>query len=199
MGKNIELELRAEIKGSDFAKINKHLRKLGNLISETKRLSVMFFGQSGEHNFDIRVRVTNGKAELVIKKGAFHAHDRTEIAQTINKEQFLGLAKVFSLLEFKAKVGERETLNYELPDGITASLVKAKSLAYLELEKMSSKHSLEINKQKLEAISGQLEVKIIQSSEEFNDLCSRLDKKSDWRFLGSSADFKKLSQLLKNY
>ena len=81
--KNIELELRAEISKNKYFKLLNKLKNGAKLISRTKRLSVMYFGQINDYSFDIRVRITNGKPEVAIKKGALHAHDRLETIKSI--------------------------------------------------------------------------------------------------------------------
>jgi len=47
---------------------------------------------------------------VVVKSGSFWAHDRIEIAQKINPEEFLGMVKIFSQFDFTVKIGERETI-----------------------------------------------------------------------------------------
>ena len=81
--------------------------------------------------------------EVVVKSGSFRAHDRIEMAQKINPEEFLGMVKIFSQFDFTVKIGERETFNYALPDDIRASLVFAGPISYIELEKMSSEADVE--------------------------------------------------------
>lgn len=199
MKKNIELELRAEIKNKDFKKILELLKNKGELISETHRLSVMFFGKNGKNVFDIRVRITNGESEVVIKRGIMHSHDRVETSQAISKNQFMGMVKIFNQLGFDSKVGERETFNFDFGDGVIASLVSAKKISYIELEKMSSKVDIDKNNEQLKIIANILGVKIIETSSEFNDLCDRLDKNVDWNFLGTNSCYKKLETVLKKY
>lgn len=199
MSKNIELELRAEIKSHDFKKTLEKLKGLGKLISKTRRLSVMCFGKIKENSLDIRVRITNGKAEVVIKKGSLYSHDRTEISQAISKKQFMGMAQAFIQLGFDSKIGERETFNFDLGNNVIASLVKAKMISYIELEKMSSKNDLNKNRKELEKIVEGLKLKIIKTSAEFDELCDRLDKKVDWNFSGSKGDYKKLERILQKY
>ena len=197
--KTIELELRAEVLPQDYEPIKKSIGELGVLCSHTKRLSVMYFGDVKSKKIDIRVRVTNGESEVVIKSGLFGSHDRTEISQKITSDEFLGMVKVFAQFGFIMKVGERETFNYILPDNVMISLVSAGPISYVELEKMSSKDDLDENNKQLKIYAEQLGLQLIKSEEEFGLLCDSLNDKIDWSFKGGSEEYQKLENLLKNY
>lgn len=199
MDKKIELELRAEIPQRDQKSFKKRLGEIGILHSHTKRLSIMYFGDIGTKKLDIRVRVTNGECEVVVKSGSFGAHDRIEVAQKINPKEFLGMVKIFTQFGFTMKVGERETFNYALPDDITISLVFAGPISYIELEKMSSEIDVEKNKRQLQQYADQLGLQLLESEEGFNALCKRLNKKVDWPFYGTNKEYTRLNELFNRY
>ncbi len=199
MDRKIELELRAEILPQNQELFKKHLGEIGALHSHTKRLSVMFFGNIGTKKLDIRVRITNGECEVVVKSGSFGAHDRTEMAQKINPEEFLGMVKIFTQFGFTMEIGERETFNYTLPDDITISLVSAGPISYIELEKMSSEIDVEKNNKQLKKYANQLGLQLLNSEEEFNELCKRLSEKVDWPFYGTTKEYTRLNELFNHY
>ena len=159
----------------------------------------MFFGEIGEKKIDVRVRITNGKGEVVIKTGAFGSHDRTETSQEIDSTQFIGMVKIFTQLGFVAKIGERKTFNYILPDKVIASVVVAGPISYIELEKMSSEADLEENNYKLMKIANKLRLRLLNSEEEFDMLCKRLTENVDWPFLGTKDNFSRLEGLISHY
>ena len=160
----------------------------------------MFLGKINKSNFDIRVRISsNGKAEIVVKKGDFHVHDRIENSQEITKNQFIGIVKILVLFGFKSKVTERENFEFDLDNNITLVLVKARSIAYVEIEKMSNIKNLEKNKSELSSIVKNFDLKIIKDDKEFNKLCNRLTKYSDWVFDGSDDHIAKLTSMLNLY
>lgn len=196
MQKNIELELRAEVFKSDFNNVLNNLKKQGNLISKTKRLSVMFFGEFNNNCFDIRVRITNNESEIVIKKGELHSKNRAEYSQKINKEQFVGMVKLISKFGFRSKVGERETFNFQFPNQIIVSLVKAGDLSYLEIEKMTNEDNIKKDKEILYNLAKDLKINIIEDKEKFNTFCKRLDKTVDWEFRDDDNCYKRLKKLL---
>lgn len=196
--KTVELELRARVLLREIKDVKKRLERLGVFHSHTRRLSVMYFGAIGSKKIDIRVRITNGECEVVIKSGSFGAHDRMEFSQTISYQQFLGFVKLFTQFGFASKIGERETFNYKLPGGIISSLVIAGSVAYLEIEKMSSQKNVEKNIRQLTKIADSLGLQLLKSEEDFNELCKQLDKETDWPFFGSRENYSKLRKLLNN-
>lgn len=199
MDKKIELELRAEIPTQNKELFQNRLTGVGVLHSHTKRLSIMYFGKMGTKKLDIRVRVTNGECEVVVKSGSFGAHDRIEIAQKINPEEFLGMVKIFTQFDFTIEVGERETFNYTLPDDIIVSLVSAGPISYIELEKMSSEADVEKNNKLLNQWVQRLELQLLKSEEEFDILCKRLAAKVDWPFRGTNEEYIKLNKLFNCY
>ncbi len=148
---------------------------------------------------DIRIRVTNGDCEVVVKSGSFGAHNRVERAQKISQEQFLGMVKIFTQLGFSMKVGGREIINYKLSDNIMVSLVLAGQIAYVELEKMSSKSDLDENYKQLQQLADRLTLNLLQSEADFNELCEDLTKTVDWQFNDTIEDYEKLKKIFKNY
>lgn len=201
MVKNIELEFRAEVPFKKYDHVLALLKKHGKVISNTKRMSAMFFGKTDSASMDIRVRITNGKAELVIKKGDLHSPKRIEISQPIAKNQFMGMVKAVQLLGYRAEVAERQTVNLKLRNGIIASLVKAGKIVYLELEKLSSGKDLQQNEQQIISMIKELglEKSIINDKAQFDELCDRLSQTVDWPLTDSSKDVKKLERLLAKY
>ncbi|MBI3120150.1 MAG: hypothetical protein HYZ08_00885 [Candidatus Kerfeldbacteria bacterium] len=195
----IELEIRAEVDSRDLEKLKRHLDETGTLDSHTKRLSVMCFGRLGAESIDLRTRITNGRCEVVVKKGSLGAHDRLEIAQDIASNQWMGFVRIFMQLGFPATIGERETMNYRLPGGVTASLVLAGSVSYIELEKISVRDDVGQHRRDLHAAAKQLGLQLLRSEAEFNALCHHLDETVDWSFSGSDADYIRLEQLFNTY
>ena len=197
MPKNIELELRAIIKKEDFDPAYKKLKKIGKLVSETDRLSVMFYGTCEKNTFDAKVRITNGASEVVIKKGDYHSPDRTEYSQNISNGEFINMVRIFSQFGFGSKVFERTSFNFQFPDSIMITLAKAGEYSYLEIEKMTDKRNQNADKKTLQNIAYDLGVLIVENKKTYYDFCSMLTEKVDWVFHGTKKDFAKLKRLLK--
>jgi uncharacterized protein YjbK len=197
MPKNIELELRAIIKEEDFSEILKKLKSRGKLVSKTNRLTVAFYGMCEKNNFAISVRITDGKSEVVIKKGDFHAHNRTEYSQKITNNKFIKMTRIFSQLDFYGKVFDRTTYNYRFPNSIMVSLVTVSDYSYIEIEKMTNKKNEKKVRLELTEIADELGLKIIDTKKAYYDYCNMLTEKVDWRFFGTKKDFAKLERILK--
>lgn len=194
----IELELRCEIPSRQFAKTLDHLRLHGKFLKHTKRLSVMCFGKIGHHKIDIRIRTTKQRTEVVMKKGDWHAHNRTEVTQKISPDQFLGLTRIFAELDFEMKVGERESYDFSFRPGIMVTLARAGKIAYLEVEKQTTSAKQDYDKTELCTLARKLNLPPFLSGQQFYRLCHRLTQHVDWRFHNKPADYRKLSrQLLK--
>lgn len=195
----IELELRCEIPYRQFTKVLNHLRRHGKFLKHTKRLSVMCFGKVGDNKLDVRIRTTKQRAEVVMKKGHWHAHDRTEVIQKISPNQFLGMTRIFAELDFDMKVGERETYDFGFRPGIVITLGRGGKIVYLEVEKQTTSAKLPRDKKELTALARALNLPPFLSGQQFYALCHRLTKHVDWHFHNRPADYKKLARQLKKY
>lgn len=200
MTNNIELELRAEVSLDQFNQLLNRLNDEAKQISHTKRLSAMFLGKINESSFDLRARISSdGDAEIVLKKGDFHANDRIEISQRILKDQFIGHVKIFLLLEFKSKITERENFVFDMGNEIILSLVKAGEMAYVEIEKMSNPKNIKENELEILEIISNLGLELIDNNDQFYNLCARLDEHCDWEFIGSESHLEQLNSMLASY
>jgi hypothetical protein len=199
MPKDIELELRAEVSDGDIDSMVSDLQKEYDLQSHTNRLMVMLLGEADAGALDVRVRITNGDAEVVIKKGCFHTDDRKEVEQSISTDQFMGFVRQFRLFEFDTEVAERETYNFATGDDITFSVVTAGDIAYVEIEKMTNEKSIEEDRSELYEIAESFDLNVIESEQVFDDLCDRLSKSCDWQFTGTDEDYERLQEQLEEY
>lgn len=189
---NIELELRGECT-DDFDELKMRLDALGSGRCEVRTM-VMFFGEVEDSGVDVRCRVTNGKAEVVVKVGDYHAHDRREVAVAVTLEQMTDFARLFSIMGFhNAKVGTRESWEYQV-EGVDVSLVHGMSgLSYIEFERMvESADEIEAERPKLEALAHKLGVSLWTTGEAYYAFCKRLTDDEDWRFTGSEEDMARL-------
>lgn len=197
--KNIELEFRSEINIRDFDNFLTLLRETSLKSTYVKRLSIMFLGKILEKNFDIRIRIdSNGKTELVVKKGDFHSHDREEFSQKVKKEQIVGLVRIFSLFGFSSKITERENFDFIMEDDLKVTAVRAKKICYLEFEKMSSGEH--VDEDRIQVCSFMNKIGVVPiDKEHFDNLCLRLSRDSDIIFSASDSEFLNLENMLENY
>jgi hypothetical protein len=197
---NIECEIRAIIEQKDVPDLISKLKQRGKFLNETKRLSVMFFRYDTGIDLDLRVRETNGQCEMVMKRGDHHSHDRVETSQDIELNQFVGLVKIVLQFDWnKAKVGERDSINFDLSDGVLATVASAGSYSYLELEKMASQETLPEIQKELEAIANELNVTLIKTKDEYYAFCQKLTDEVDWRISDKPEDYQRLQKQLLNH
>ncbi len=158
----------------------------------------MFFRCADSGDFDLRVRITNGRSEVVIKRGDHHAADRTETIQTIDPEQFVGLIRVFRQFPWDSvKVGARTSYNFSFNEGILVSLVHAEDISYLEIEKMTEKKDLARTKIEVEQIAGKLGINPIRTKSEYYKLCQKFTDKTDWPLEDKEEHYDKLAKVLR--
>lgn len=202
----IEVEVRAELSPEEVARVRETLLAQGFTAHDIQRRTMlMSFGRIGripedqdgpilDQETDIRCRVTNGKAEVVVKLGAVHADNRQEMSQPISPESLGAFARVVGTLNMLHKVGSRTTENFQR-GATTASIVSSRSgLTYLELEKMSDKEHAESDRQELHKLSRILDITLWPGREAFIEFCTRLTERDDWRFYGSEKDVKRFLQ-----
>jgi adenylate cyclase class IV len=207
MAKNIELEIRGEIRAKEIPEIGKRLIKLGfRHASTTKRTSVMSFGSVrgerggrllGSEQVDVRCRITNGHAEIVAKIGRTSAANREEVAIPVTLNNLCAFSRMFGAMPFFTKVGSRSTWNY-IKGSIVISLVRSPSyLAYIELEKMTDRDHEATDLVHLKTLAKQLGIQLWKSHDAFVRFCARLTKQDDWVFQGTDADVKRLMRDIK--
>ena len=204
--KNIELEFRAVVPIRLYNKLHRQLHQRYTHKRTTRRLSVMFFGKVENEQVDIRVRITNGDAEVVVKRGRFGAHNRTEKSVPIKTNQFLEFVRFFVACGFTQtqhpgyipKVAERFTHDFSDGKGTVLSLVRAGSIVYLEVERMSTILQVPVNKQKVLKHLQDLKLKPI-NDKQFVTLCKKLSKQEDWTFRGTPNQHRRLAKLLREY
>jgi len=176
------LELRAEITVERFKKLKKKLKTVCERHESYKRMSLMLQEKTKDQKNDIRIRVEdNDSAEVVVKIGNYHGHDRVEINQEIDPKQTLGFARIFGAICTDGKIIERDTHELYLTDDICMSLVRAGQICYVEIEKMSEHKQIDKDKERLEKIFEDYNLNKVDEAE-FNDLCKRLTNEEDISF-----------------
>ena len=200
-----EIELRSEILPHEREGIDsKIFAKLSlSPSSFDDRISVIFLGSIKDKNFDVRIRINSKKyTELVLKCGDFHAHDRTEITEQIKPEQFMGFVRLFYTFGFACKVMRRTTKRFLSPEEeYEIALVDAGSISYLEIEKIIESEAVDTiqkEREKLQNILANIGLTPIDKKQ-FDGLCDRLTKKSDWVFSGSPEDYLRLESEISSF
>ncbi|MEJ7610475.1 MAG: hypothetical protein WKF88_04780 [Ferruginibacter sp.] len=118
--KNIEVELRGPLGETGYQKLMSVLQTRGTLINTQNRFLLdysTFLEGIGERTLDVRVRTTNGKVEIVVKKGKFGGTSREEVSLFPADQNFENTLKFMSMLGYnKAVACDRGITRYVIDD-----------------------------------------------------------------------------------
>lgn len=145
MDKNIEIEIRGPLSKKEFNNLVKLFENKGKKISKKDRILIDYstFQKGGIKNRkkDIRLRVTNGIPEIVVKVGEWGGTEqRKELSVFTRPGEFDILVEIFGELGFvKGMLCVRKSKVYEYKD-IEFALVEVPGHSYYyEAEKMANK------------------------------------------------------------
>lgn len=197
-----EVEVRGPIE--DFEKVLSFFKKNANFIEERDRFSLIYFPKDTldlkemeADPRDLRLRITNKQAELVIKYGQWGIKDsRREISIPISKEKFEDMAELLHYLGWSlGSMLATKTSVFEYK-GIEFALVKNKFGNYFEAERVvSDKDESERTMKEIEKICGGLKLRLF-SKEEYYSLMDKIN-----RTPGNIFDFRKhkFSEIKREY
>jgi len=152
-----EIELRGKI--NDFEKTFSFFKKNAKFLEEKNRFSLIYFPKDTlnlremeDDPRDLRLRVTNKKAELIIKYGQWGVKDsRREISIPIELSKFDDLAELLHYLGWSFGSMLATKTYVFVYKGIEFALVKNKFVNYFEAEKVIAK------KEKSEEVMAEIE------------------------------------------
>lgn len=144
----IEVEHRGLLTSKEYAKINQFFDKNGQFLDSKKRFSVIYVGSFGsvskdrDNKIDLKVRVTNKVAELVLKHGNWSARDaRKEYSFEFDSKKFSDMIEFLKILgQHQIVVMATETQLYKY-QGIEFAIVKIPDWGcYFEAEILTDKN-----------------------------------------------------------
>jgi len=154
---SIEVEIRGKIE--DFDKVLGEFRKKAKFIREKKRISFIYFRNEvvkdvkeiKEEKVDLRARITDRKAELIMKYGDWGGSDsRREISLPIEIENFEEAIDFLRFLGWdRGVVIPTETFVFDY-EGVEFALVKNSHFKYFEAEEIVD------NQKKVESVNKHL-------------------------------------------
>jgi adenylate cyclase class IV len=203
----IEVEIRGEI--VEFDKLLKNFRSKAKFVKEKNRLSLIYcrYGLDKDINskevkedpVDLRLRITNKQAEMILKYGRWGAEEqRHEISIPISLEQFEEAADFLKYLGWdKGIVTSTDTLVFNYKE-IEFALVKTNSYNYFEAE-ILAKSKEDVEKAKSKIINTLKELNLKPMTEE--EMTKNIDKmnKSSTQFDFRKEDFSKIKKAFPNF
>ena len=141
--KNIEVEIRGPLSAAQYEKLASYFAKEGKEKGKKERVLIDYStylpGGVEERKKDIRVRVTNGIPEIVVKVGEWGGTEqRKELSMLGKPGEFDTLVEIFGHLGFKkGTLAERKSRVFEYK-GIEFALVEVPGHSYyFEAERMA--------------------------------------------------------------
>jgi len=130
--KFIEVELRGPLSQDDYLRLRGMLIKKGKLINKQNRFLLdfsTFLEGIGERVLDVRIRITNGVVEMIVKKGKFGGLSREEASVFPKDGNLKNTLKFMSLLGYnKAVAADRGIERFEI-EGIEFALQDVKDFS----------------------------------------------------------------------
>ena len=175
MDKNIEIEIRGPLSKEEFDNLVKLFEDKGKKAMEKERIMIDYstFLKGGVRNRkkDIRLRVTNGIPEIIVKIGRWGgAEQRKELSILAKQGKFDTLIEIFGEIGFiKGILGVRKSKVY-LYKEIEFALVEVPGHSYYyEAEKMAhSKEKADKILKEMTEICGDLGLDVFNKKQFFN-------------------------------
>lgn len=185
MNKNIEVEIRGPLLKDKFEYLASLFEKDGKKITEKNRVLIDYstFLKGGIENRkkDIRLRVTNGIPEIIVKIGEWGGADRRkELSVLARPGQFDTLVQIFGELGFrKGILCVRKSEVYEYKD-IEFALVEVPGHSfYYEAEKMAhEKENFDTLTKKITSVCTGLDLKVFDQKQ-FFEYINKLNREAN--------------------
>jgi adenylate cyclase class IV len=115
--KTLEVELRGPLDSRDFSRLMSYLDKNGKHTGSQERLFFDLSQTIGINNreLDVRVKVTNHKIQIVVKKGLAGSVGRNEVEIEVKDKSLKETLRLLSLLGYpKGVYGDRKIERYQV-------------------------------------------------------------------------------------
>lgn len=204
----IEVEARGKIEGN-FDLLLEKFRRIAKFKGEKRRFSFVYLRNNADLDIkeaaddpvDLRLRVTNGKAEIVIKYGKWGGSDsREEHSVPIDLKDFESSVLLLKCLGWgKGIIAITKTYVFDYK-GIEFALVKYHDKEhYFEAEKMvENKKDIKKEENFIKEECGKLGLNIF-TGEEFMDYINYLNKNRNYKFDFKKQDFSYWAEKFKDY
>lgn len=208
MTKNIEVEFIGNISKEQFDSLKNKFQQVGKFKKKKKRISFMYFkngvpekySSAEDDEVDLRIRITNGEPEIIVKQGKFTAtHSRKETSI------FFKPSEIEKYLDFLMALGWKrgviyaaETHVYE-HKGIEFSLVEIGDYGYnFEAEILTEESKVESAKKKITEELNTLGLKPFDEKA-LDEQCNAINNKKDLQFDFSKQSFEEIKTHFKDF
>ena len=174
MTKNIEVEVSGPLTTEQFKELNLFLDQNGKKTNVKHRVLIDYSTFLGDglrnRKKDIRLRITNGQPEIIVKLGDWtSSNHRKELSVFTEEGSFDRLVQIYAALGYeKGMLCERITQVYEYND-IEFALVEIPGHSYhFEAEIMSDEDNISDARRHIEKVCGELGMTIFTDDEYMN-------------------------------
>lgn len=198
-----EVEARGKLTVST-AEIVKRFKKLNaRSLGKTRRFSLIYLrNKSADKNnpVDLRIRVTNGKAEIILKYGKWGAFDsREEVSVPISVKDFSNAVEMLRLIGWThgvINVNDRYKFRYK---GIEFVFVDNGVATYFEAERLTkTKDKIAEERKYIAKICNELVIKPF-SDTEFYGLIDKINNSKGMQFNFDKENFEDIKKKFKKY
>ena len=158
------------------------------------------YSSAEDDEVDLRMRITNGKPEIILKQGKFTAtHSRKETSIFFKASEIKKYLDFLMALGWKSEgVYAAETQVYEYK-GIEFSLVEIKDYGYnFEAEILTTEDKIEEAKKQIEKELGKLKIKAF-NEEKLNKQCNAINNKKELHFDFTKETFEQHKEKFKEF
>jgi adenylate cyclase class IV len=182
-----EVELRGALTRDEYQSLDSFLSDHGEFKVALRRFLIHYSSTSNDipsHDepLDVRLRVTNGTPEIIVKIGEFGGKHRKEGSVLLEAGQFDRAIEVLNMLGFRKGIGAFRDIRRYMYEGVEFSLVEVPGYAYFyEAEKVVSINQVEDAHSEVLALLNELELGHFDKHE-FYDFLDDLDKNANILF-----------------
>lgn len=204
----VEVEHRGYLNKERFNKLNKFLKKNGKFLGKKDRFSVIYSSYRGKETFelskkspiDLKVRITNKKAELVLKYGKWSGQDaRKEFLFPIDSKKFEEMIDFLFILGFYYGVLQATRTYCYLYKGIEFAVVKVPNWGYyFEAEIVASQDSVKSANKKITLVCREIDLEVL-NDKDFCELLDSLNNRPGYRFNFKKQKFSEIKKRFVDY
>jgi len=203
---NIEVEYRGTLIKKKFQELKYFLGEKGEFVKEKDRFSVIYFPRGKERTkvskspLDLRVRITNKKAEVILKYGRNSGNDaRKEFSFPIDSERFEEMTEFLKILGFYYGALQATRTYVYMYKGVEFALVDVPGWGYyFEAEILTESSEIKNANKKIEIVCQELGLNIL-NDKEFYELLEDLGARPGFRFNFKKETFTDVKKRFLNY
>lgn len=202
----IEVEYRGALTKEKFKELGDFLKKNGEFVKEKDRFSVIYFPRGKEKlkvsksPLDLRVRITNKKAELVMKYGRSSGNDaRKEFSFPIDPESFDEMTEFLKILGYYYGVLQATKTFVYMYQDIEFALVDVPGWGYyFEAEILTEEKAVADANKKIALVCKDFGLKIL-NDKAFYELLEDLSNRPGFRFNFKKENFLDVKKRFMDY